>query len=50
MAPYRLVCSNGCVIEISDPNYLLIHVLIVYKVWTLLAASESTTASKQSQR
>ena len=36
--------------EISDPNYLLIHVHIVYMVWTLLAASEATTASKQPRR
>ena len=34
----------------SDPNYLLIHVHIVYMVWTLLAASEATTASKQPRR
>ena len=36
--------------EISDPNYLLIHVHIVYMVWALLAASEATTASKQPRR
>ena len=36
--------------QISDPNYLLIHVHIVYMVWALLAASEATTASKQPQR
>ena len=36
--------------EISDPNYLLIHVHIVYMVWAFLAASEATTASKQPQR
>ena len=36
--------------EISDPNYLLIHVHIVYMVLALLAASEATTASKQPQR
>ena len=36
--------------EINDPNYLLIHVHIVYMVWSLLAASEATTASKQPQR
>ena len=33
--------------EISDPNYLHIHVHIAYMVWALLAASEATTASKQ---
>ena len=32
--------------EISDLNYLHIHVHIVYMVWTLLAASEATTASE----
>ena len=32
--------------EISDPTYLLIHVHIAYMVWTLLAASEATAASK----
>ena len=37
-------------IEISDPNYLLIHVHIDYMVWALLAASEATKASKQPQR
>ena len=36
--------------EISDPNYILIHVHIAYMVWALLAASEATTASKQPQR
>ena len=36
--------------KISDPNYLLIHVHIAYMVWTLLAASEATTASKQPGR
>ena len=36
--------------EISDPNYLLIHVHIAYMVWALLAASEATTASKQPRR
>ena len=36
--------------EISDPNYLLIHVCIVNMAWALLAASEATTASKQHQR
>ena len=35
--------------EISDPNYLLVHVHIAYMVWALLAASEATTASKQPQ-
>ena len=32
--------------EISDPNYLLIHVHIAYMVWALLAASKATTSSK----
>ena len=36
--------------EISDPNYLLIHVHIDYMIWALLAASEAITASKQPQR
>ena len=36
--------------EISDPNYLLIHVHIVYIVWILFAASEATTASIQPWR
>ena len=36
--------------EISDINYLHIHIHIAYMVWALLAASEATTASKQPQR
>ena len=36
--------------EISDLNYLHIHVHIAYMVWTLLTASEATMASKQPQR
>ena len=32
--------------EISDLNYLHIHVHIAYMVWSLLTASEATTASK----
>ena len=36
--------------EISDPNYLLIHVHIAYMVWAFLPASEDTTASKQPWR
>ena len=40
--------------EISDLNYLHIHVHIAYMFWThfesLLVASEATTASKQPQR
>ena len=36
--------------EISDPNYLLIHVHIADMAWALRAASEVTTASKQPQR
>ena len=37
------------IFELSDPNYLLIHVHIAYMVWAILAASEATTASKQPQ-
>ena len=36
--------KSGLRFEISDPNYLLIH--IAYLVWALLAASEATTASE----
>ena len=36
--------------EISDPNYLHIHVHIAYMVLSPLAASEATTASKQPRR
>ena len=36
--------------EISDPNYLQIHVHIAYMIRNVLAASEVTTASKQPQR
>ena len=32
--------------QISDPDYLLIHVHIAYMVRNILAASEVTTASK----
>ena len=32
--------------EISDPNYILIHVHIAYMAWALLAASKATTTSK----
>ena len=35
--------------EISDANYLLIYVYIASTVWTLLAASEATAATKQPQ-
>ena len=42
--------SNQTRFEISDPNYLLIHVHIVFMVWALLAASEATTVSKQRLR
>ena len=35
--------------EISDPNYVLIHVHIAYMAWTLFAAFKATTASKQPQ-
>ena len=38
---------SGLRFEISDLNYLHIHVHIAYMVWTLLTASEATTASKQ---
>ena len=41
--------KSGLRFEISDPNYLLIHVHIAFMVWALLAASEATTASKQPQ-
>ena len=36
-------------LEISDPDYLFIHVNIDYMVQSLLAASEAPTASKQPQ-
>ena len=36
--------------EISDLNYLHIHVHIAYMVWALFVASEATTASKQPRR
>ena len=36
--------------EISDLDYLHIHVHLAYMVWTLLAASEATMASKQPRR
>ena len=36
--------------EISDLNYLHIHVHIAYMVWSLLTASEATMASKQPRR
>ena len=36
--------------EISDLNYLLIHVHIAFMVWILLADSEASTASKQPPR
>ena len=42
--------KSDLIFEISDPNYLLIHVHIAYMVWALLAASEATTAFKQPQR
>ena len=38
------------IFQISDPNYLLIHVHIAYMVWAFLAATEATTASKQPRR
>ena len=37
-------------LEISDPDYLFIHVNIAYMVRSLLAASEAPTASKQPMR
>ena len=40
----------GLRFEISDPNYLLIHMHIAYMEWALFAASEAITASKQPQR
>ena len=36
--------------EISDLEYLHIHVHIAYMEWTLSTASEATTASKQPRR
>ena len=36
--------------ENSDPNYPLIHFHIAYMEWTLLAASEVTTAAQQPRR
>ena len=42
--------KDDLIFEISDPNYLLIHRHIAFMVWALLAASEATTASKQSWR
>ena len=36
--------------EISDLDYLQIHVHIANMVWILLTDSEATTASKQPQR
>ena len=36
--------------EISDLDYLHIHVHIAYIVWTLLTALEATTASKWPRR
>ena len=41
---------SDLIFQISDPDYLLVHVHIVYMVWALLLASEATTASKQPQR
>ena len=38
--------KSGIRFEISDLNYLHIHVHIAYMVWNLLTASEATTASK----
>ena len=45
-----LEVKSDLIFQISDPNYLLIHVHITSMVWALLAASEVTTASKQPQR
>ena len=39
--------ESDLVFQISDPNYLLIHMHIAYMEWTILAASEVTTPSKQ---
>ena len=36
--------------ELSDLNYLHIHVHIAYMLWALLVASEANTSSKQPQR
>ena len=38
--------KSDLIFEISDLNYLLIHVHIAYMVWALLAASMATTASE----
>ena len=39
--------KSELIFEISDPNYLLIHVHVVYIVGALLPASEAATASEQ---
>ena len=42
--------KSDLIFQISDPSYLLIHMHIAYMEWTILAASEVTTASKQPRR
>ena len=42
--------KSDLIFEISDPNYLLIHVHIAYMVWIFLAASKATKASKQPRK
>ena len=50
--PYRRASEvkSDLRFEISDLNYLLIHVHIVYMVWTHFGSLEVTTASKQPRR
>ena len=42
--------TSDLIFEISDLDYLHIHVHIAYMVWILLTASQATTASKQPWR
>ena len=49
-SPTAFEVKSNLRLEISDLNNLLIHMHIAYTLWTLLAASENTTASKQPQR
>ena len=46
---YGLQTASEVKSDPSDLDYLHIHVHIADMVWTLLAASEATTASKQPQ-
>ena len=43
---YIAIFLSHCPFEISDLNYLLIHVYIAYMVWVHLAASEAMAASE----